>query len=391
MNYDFVKVLFVIYIAVHFRVCHSSGIVNNQLVLFFKYILAAYQVTTVVGGFSGDADGIGTNAKIYDPREIAITANGQLAYFVEANGGVVRKVDLQFSTVTKLVGKFADGGFAEGYGTNAIFSNPRGLTLSSDETFLLVADTNNFRIRHVMISTKIVTTLAGTSSAGHANGVGTNAFFDKIQSISLSPDDSFALVTEYTYHVIRIVNMTTRHVYLFAGAAGTGANVNGPGLSSRFQNPTSVAITWLGVNLVAYVVDGTSRIRRIMIERDTTTGATYAGMVTTLVSAEISWGFHISAAPDGSFLLLADMGTLNIKRVNTTSGAIVAIAGSGAASTSVDGVGLMAAFHSPFGTVVSSDMSFALVSEVNSDKIRKIKFYDPPTPAPTGTIRSSSQ
>jgi hypothetical protein len=45
-------------------------------------------------------------------------------------------------------------------------------------TNLYVADTDNHGIRQIVISTGVVTTLAGTGSSGSTNGTGTAASFN---------------------------------------------------------------------------------------------------------------------------------------------------------------------------------------------------------------------
>ena len=56
-----------------------------------------------------------------------------------------------------------------------IFYIPRGIT--TDGTNLYVADYSNHRIRKIVISTGVVTTLAGSSS-GNTDATGTSARFN---------------------------------------------------------------------------------------------------------------------------------------------------------------------------------------------------------------------
>ena len=60
------------------------------------------------------------------------------------------------------------------HGTSASFKNPSGIT--TDGTNLYVADYGNHRIRKIVISTGVVTTLAGSSS-GSTDATGTSAKF----------------------------------------------------------------------------------------------------------------------------------------------------------------------------------------------------------------------
>ena len=61
-------------------------------------------------------------------------------------------------------------------GTSAKFSSPIGIT--TDGTNLYVVDHGNNRNRKIVISTGVVTTLAGSSSGFLDNATGTSASFD---------------------------------------------------------------------------------------------------------------------------------------------------------------------------------------------------------------------
>jgi hypothetical protein len=66
--------------------------------------------------------------------------------------------------------------FADGIGTNAMFSSPFGIRISSDGAFALAIDQTNNLIRHIVLSTSSMTTLAGDPRiSGSSNGIGTIA------------------------------------------------------------------------------------------------------------------------------------------------------------------------------------------------------------------------
>ena len=93
---------------------------------------------------------------------------------IKQMGGSSQGVELSLSTaVTTVAGSSA--GFANGTGTSAKFNMPIGIT--TDGTNLYVTDFYGHLIRKIVISTGVVTTVAGTGSAGSANGTGTSASF----------------------------------------------------------------------------------------------------------------------------------------------------------------------------------------------------------------------
>ena len=56
-------------------------------------------------------------------------------------------------------------------------------------------DKSNDRIRRVVIATGVVTTLAGSGSAGFDNGAGDSATFWSPAGVAIDPSGEFALVT----------------------------------------------------------------------------------------------------------------------------------------------------------------------------------------------------
>jgi len=89
-------------------------------------------------------------------------------------GGSIQGVEPDLSTaVTTLAG--SSSGYTDATGTSAQFNYPKGIT--TDGTNLYVADQSNHRIRKIVISTGVVTTLAGQSDNGSTDATGTSASF----------------------------------------------------------------------------------------------------------------------------------------------------------------------------------------------------------------------
>ena len=64
-----------------------------------------------------------------------------------------------------------------------------------------MADSKKELIRKIVISTGVVTTVAGTGSSGSANGTGTSASFNSPRGITT--DGTNLYVAEYDNHLIR--------------------------------------------------------------------------------------------------------------------------------------------------------------------------------------------
>jgi len=111
---------------------------------------------------------------------------------------LIRKIVISTGAVTTLAGTGSSGS-ANGTGTSASFNSPHGIT--TDGTNLYVADMSNHLIRQIVISTGVVTTVAGTGSSGSANGTGTSASFNLPRGITT--DGTNLYVAEYGNHLIR--------------------------------------------------------------------------------------------------------------------------------------------------------------------------------------------
>jgi hypothetical protein len=154
----------------------------------------------------------------------------------------------EVGNVTTLAGVADSPGSTNGVGTIALFSGPNGVGISPDGVYALVA--SNHLIRHIVISTASVTTLAGVAdSPGSTNGVGTIARFNGPHGVSISPDGVYALVPDTNSHLIRHIVISTASVTTLAGVAGSPGSMNGVGTIARFNGPLGVSISPDGVYL----------------------------------------------------------------------------------------------------------------------------------------------
>ena len=124
-----------------------------------------------------------------------------LSSFVVAEqmGGSFQGAELSLSTAVTTVAGTGSSGSANGTGTSASFNYPYGITTNG--TNLYVTETSNHLIRKIVISTGVVTTVAGTGSSGSANGTGTSASFN--QPSGITTDGTNLYVADLGNHLIR--------------------------------------------------------------------------------------------------------------------------------------------------------------------------------------------
>ena len=194
----------------------------------------------VAGGY---VDGAGTSARFNFPRGIAAADAGTL-YVADSANHRIREVSIGAAAAATQVSTLSGSGTPDyaddATGTNAMFNRPAGLAVSGDT--LYVADQNNHRIRAIDLASanKTVSTIAGSSTPGHADGAGAAARFNTPTGLAVSGDTLY--VADYNNHRIRAIDITSGTVRDIAGD-GTAENTNGIGIAARFNNPTGIAVS----------------------------------------------------------------------------------------------------------------------------------------------------
>jgi sugar lactone lactonase YvrE len=153
---------------------------------------------------------------------------------------------------------------------------------------LFVADQSNHTIRKVVVSTGVVTTLAGSpGTSGSADGTGTAAGFNDPMGVAFDGEGN-VFVADTENHTIRKIVVATGAVTTFAGSAGTSGSSDGTGTAARFNYPLDIASDKAGNLFVADT--GNHTIRKIVI-------ATQA--VTTVVGVPEQNGVVLGTLPAG--------------------------------------------------------------------------------------------
>jgi sugar lactone lactonase YvrE len=318
-------------------------------------------------GSYGSTDGTGTGALFTSPS--GITTDGTNLYVVDYGNHTIRKIVISSKMVTTFAGTVGSSGSEDGIGTTARFNNPFGIT--TDGTNLYVVDYGNHTIRKIGISSKVVSTLAGAAgSSGSEDGVGTTARFNS--PFSITTDGTNIYIADYGNHTIRKIVIATGEVTTFAGTAGAYGSVDGTGTDALFYYPAG--ITTDGTNL--YVADtGNSTVRRVVIatgEVMTFAGKaeTYGSANGTGTNARFNGPFGITT--DGTNLYVADTGNSTVRRVVIATGKVTTLAGKAEYSGSVDGTGTGSRFNYPLG--ITMDGSILYVADTGNNTIRKISW-----------------
>ena len=108
------------------------------------------------------------------PAGLALDADGSSVLVADCGNHAVRRVTMA-GAVSTVAGN-GEAGFADGEGAAARFNSPNDVVVDKEGT-IVVADRDNHRLRKIRGGQ--VTTLAGGSEAGAADGAGAGARFDQ--------------------------------------------------------------------------------------------------------------------------------------------------------------------------------------------------------------------
>lgn len=224
-------------------------------------------ITIVAGGstsgFAGDG-GSATSALLSVPAGLAVDASGDI-YIADAANNRIRCISAATGIITTVAGNgtatFAgDGGPA----TAASLNDPSAVTVDASGN-LYIADTLNNRIRLVNAATGIITTLAGTGSPAF-NGDGISAVSANLNTpyyISLNASGNLLIADTLNYRV-RMVDMSSGLIWTLAGNGGNpGACCSGNGAQAAkagLDIPVGLAVSPSGALFIAELQGNDVRI-----------------------------------------------------------------------------------------------------------------------------------
>ena len=205
-----------------------------------RKINSAGVVTTFAGSTEGFADGTGNTAQFKYPSGVAVDSRGNV-YVADSANNRIRKI-----TPTGVVSTFAGtgtAGFAEGAANTAQFNHPAGVAVDSSG-YVYVADYANNRIRKITPA-GVVSTLVSTAQLNYPTGVAVDS-------------SGNVYVADRKNHRIRKIT-PEGVVTTFAGR--TSGYKDGTGTEAQFKHPGGVAVDSSGTVFVADTAN--NRIRKI--------------------------------------------------------------------------------------------------------------------------------
>ncbi len=330
-----------------------------------------------VSDFFNDRTGPKANTLVGRPYDLALTKDRTVLYMAVNNK--IRKINFVSGTTNHVIGRSVDN-YIEGTDADFVaFSAITSIVLSADEARLYVVDHWNNRIRTIDLATKTASLLAGggeincmKSCNGYAEGKRGSARFNTPTALVLSPDGKTLYVSDTGNNRIRQVNIATGQTSLIAGSGAAGY-ADGIGATAKFNHPIGVAVSKDGKTL--YVADQfNDRIRKINL--DTKAVTTFAGSGTRGyrdgigLTAVFSLPANLEMGGDGN-LYLSDTGAHRLRFINTTTGSVRTITGSGTRGFQ-NGTRFTARFNDPKGLAVDNTGGKLYIADYFNDLIRRV-------------------
>jgi DNA-binding beta-propeller fold protein YncE len=201
------------------------------------------QVTTLAGlGPPGFADGAAASATFMLPHGVALDPATGTVYVADRDLHRIRRI--AGGQVSTFAGKTGDGD-DDGPALSAGFRFPTGLLVAKGQ--VVVADSENHRLRAITIgSSPVVTTVAG-SSVGYKDGPAGDAELDSPQGVAFDPVTGKVVIADRDNHRVRSAG---------SGVVGTLAGslpgfADGPAATAKLNAPTGVAIDAKGTVFIA--------------------------------------------------------------------------------------------------------------------------------------------
>jgi sugar lactone lactonase YvrE len=226
----------------------------------------------------------------------------------------VRKITPD-GTVSTLAGS-GSAGFADGEGAAAQFNYPEGVAVDGEGS-IIIADCSNHRVRKITRD-GTVSTLAGSGRAGFADGAGAAAQFNRPEGVAVDGEGNI-IIGDYCNHRVR--KITPDGTVSTLAGSGRAGFADGAGAAAQFNGPWGVAVDGEGI------------------------------------------------------IIIADRDNHRVRNI-TPDGTVSTFAGSGRQGFA-DGTGVAAHFNCPWGVAVDGE-GMIIIADFNNQRLRKI--------TPDGTV-----
>jgi streptogramin lyase len=340
--------------------------------------LTAQTTETLAGtgqaGFSGDG-GPAIKAQLANPYGLEMGPDGAL-YVCEIDNHRVRRIDLKTGDISTAAGSGARGYSGDGGpAVEAQLNQPYEVRFDAKGNMYFVEMQNQI-VRRVDARTKVITTVAGNGTRGFSGdgGPATQAQLSTPHSIAIRGQSLY--IADIGNNRIRLVDLASGKIETFGGTGEKLPTPDGaPLVGTPLNGPRAMAFDkngdmWLALREgnAVYRVDMASRT---MHHFAGTGGSGYQGDGGPAKAALLSGPKGIAVGPDGA-VYIADTESHTIRRIDTKSGIITTVVGSGSRHDGPDGGALQCGLARPHGVFIGPDGAI-YIGDSENHRVRRVR------------------
>lgn len=329
---------------------------------------------TGVAGFSGDG-GPALTAQTSNPFDLMIGPDGGL-YVCDVDNHCVRRLDLETGMLSTIAGTGREGYSGDGGpAREADLRQPYELRFAPQGNMYIV-EMQNHIVRRIDAQTGVISTVAGTGTAGFSGDGGPSTEAQLNQPHSIELDDQGSLyIADIANHRIRRVDLSTGQIDTFAGTGAQDPTPNGAPLAETPLNGPRTLAFRPPNDLYLALREGNA-VYRIDLESETihhvagTGEGGWSGDHGPATDAKLAGPKGMALAPDGG-LFLADTESHTIRHIDP-EGVITTVAGTGSRNDGADGDPLLCGLARPHGVFVD-DAGRLYIGDSENHRVRLLE------------------
>ena len=289
------------------------------------------------GTRSGDYNGdeiTATSASLRYPHSVKINSPGDIFISDRVNNRI-RKIVISTGVITTVAGTGERGYNGDGIlAITAMLNWPKSVGFDNNGN-IFIADTENHRIRKVDAVTAIITTVAGTGIKGfNMDGIpAVNARLYYPSDVEIDTSGNILIADTYNDR-IRKVARVTGIISTFVGSGSNSHTEEVTASTVNFSSPNGIALDSLGN---VFLSTDSAYIFKVLASTGAVT--TIAGKNSTFrdfngdgiaaTNATLGWPQQITLDTSGN-IYFSDTGFNRIRKITASTGVITTVAGSGA-------------------------------------------------------------
>ena len=256
------------------------------------------QLITISGtgqkGFSGE--GVDASKAVYNGMHNIVRASNGDLYISDTFNHLIRKIEGGTNLISTVAGIPQKRGFSGdgGQAKKAMLSNPISISISPDQTTLLIADINNKRIRSLDLKSGVINTIAGNGNKEIPED-GESAIEQPLHDPRASVMDAQGniYIVERSGNALRVIHPDGT-ILTLAGTGKKGAK-DGPALEATFSGPKHLCIDRQGRIIIA---DDNNHLIRMYDPESKKVSTILGGKANP--GTQLNRPHGVSVAPDGT-------------------------------------------------------------------------------------------